>query len=506
MTRHTDTAGAPAVIIVGGGSAGAVLAARLSEDPSRRVLLLDAGPDFAPQAYPGNLASAGIVGTPDFDWGYASDDRPALGHDIPTPRGKVIGGSSAVNGTVAIRARPGDFARWTARGIEGWSFEEVLPAFMALENTPTGDARWHGRGGPFPIRQRAMGELTPSTRAFVEAARAKGLAAVDDFNGKDAGGAGPYPLNVVDDVRMNTGMTYLTGEVRARANLDIRGGAEVDRLVLEGKRVTGVRLVSGEEVTGGEVILSSGAFGSPAILMRSGIGPAAHLGELDIPVIVDLPVGTRLQDHPFHYHVYALRAGQESMLPAAGALVWTGSSGAADGDLDLQISATHFVDGQLSPTGGAIVLASAVVLPHSLGSVRLASRNPRIAPRIRYNFLDDPRDMERLMEIVRLSEAIGETPPFADVVEADLTPRPPRSDRELREHLRGSVQTYAHPTSTVPMGSDSDPTAVVDAWGKVRDVTGLRVVDASIMPQVPSVPTNLTTIMLAERIAARLRV
>jgi choline dehydrogenase len=293
--------------------------------------------------------------------------------------------------------------------------------------------------------------------------------------------------------------------VRARPNLEIRGGAEADRLVFDGKRVTGVRLVSGEVVSGGEVILASGTFGSPAILMRSGIGPAAHLAELDIPIVVDLPVGARLQDHPFYYHVYALKPEHKSMLPAAGALVWTGSKGAAEGDLDLQISATHFFDGKNSPTGGAIVLASAVVLPHSTGSLRLASRDPRVASRIQYNFLDDLRDLERMVEIVRLAETIAETEPFAAMVEADITAKPPMEERELREHLRASVQTYSHPTSTVPMGGDSDPTAVVDAWGKVRGVTGLHVVDASIIPVVPSVPTNVTTIMLAERIAARLR-
>src|ERR1700738_4077057 len=275
MTKQTFD-----VIIVGGGSAGAVLAARLSGDAQRRVLLLDAGPDFEPDRYPSVLTDANVVaGSPAFDWHYDNDDAARLGHDVAVPRGRVIGGSSAVNSAVAMRARAADFARWAKRGIEGWSWEAVLAAYKAPENTPTGDDAWHGRSGSFPIRQRMAEGNTPSMPPFVETAEAVGLAHVSDFNGATQQGVGTYPLNVVEGVRINTGIAYLTAAVRARPNLAIRGDAEVDAVVLEGKRAVGVTLVCGEVVSSGEVILAAGTFGSPAILLRSGIGAYQPLSD-----------------------------------------------------------------------------------------------------------------------------------------------------------------------------------------------------------------------------------
>jgi choline dehydrogenase len=506
QSKQTQTKQTFDVIIVGGGSAGAVLAARLSAGTQSRVLLLEAGQNFAPDSYPSVLTDANVVaGSPTFDWNYHTEDAARLGHDIPVPRGRVIGGSSAVNAAVAMRARPADFARWARRGIKGWAWEEAFAAYKTLENTPTGDDVWHGRSGPFPIRQRTAEENTPSMRAFVAASEAVGLTYVSDFNGANPQGVGPYTLNVVDGARVNTGIAYLTDAVRARPNLAIRGGAEVDHVVIEGKCAVGVKLIDGDVLMAGEIILAAGTFGSPAILMRSGLGPSEHLQDLGIATIADLPVGDRLQDQPFFFNVYALKREANAMTPAAGALIWTRSQSAAAGDLDLQISATHLFDPSASPTGGAIVLACAVTLPKSIGRLRLSSRDPRAPPRIHYNFFDDPNDLDRLVEAVRLSRKISRTAPFSDLIDHEMAPGNAVDDGEaLRANIVTTVGAYLHPTSTVPMGADSDPTAVVDVWGKVRGIEALRVVDASILPDIPSVPTNVTTIMVAERIAAKL--
>jgi choline dehydrogenase len=371
-----------------------------------------------------------------------------------------------------------------------------------LENTPDGDDRYRGRTGVFPIRQRSYGELTPSLRAFIDASVHQGFDAVGDPNGPIQEGVFPYPLNTVDNVRQSTALTYLSEDVRRRPNLWILGHTEIDRVLFDGTIASAVVTSAGTIYHAAEeVILSAGTYGSPAILMRSGIGPAVELTAMDIDAIADLPVGKRLQDHPFYYNTYALRPGSLDMSPAEGALLWTASSSAENGELDLHISATHLFDPADSPTGGAIVLAIAVVQPDSTGTLRLNRTNPWAAPAIDLNFLATARDRRRMLEGVELSRRIGRDAIFARTSAGEMMPGESIQNHvELQTVIDQQIAAYEHPTSTAPMGGDDDEWAVVDEMGAVRGVSKLRVVDASIFPQVPSTATNLTTIMLAEHI------
>jgi choline dehydrogenase len=362
-----------------------------------------------------------------------------------------------------------------------------------MENTPDGDDAYHGRTGPFPVRVRKYEDLTPSLRGFIDAGEAEGFPPVADFNGPDPSGVGGYPVNVIDGVRQNTGLVYLTETVRNRPNLKISGDVLVDRVLFDERRAIGVVTAGGAGVPAGEVILSGGSYGSPAILLRSGVGPAAGLAELGIDVVADVPVGQRLQDQPFYYNAYALKTDALEMRPAVGAFLWRQSSEARGDELDMHIAVTHLMPPEYSPTGGAIALSVAVVKPESRGTLTLRSRDPREQPEIDCNFLAEDRDARRMLEGVKLARKIGRNPALARFLELEILPGDAVGDDQLADAIASNLASYGHPTGTAPMGGSRDPWAVVDSQGAVRGIDGLRVVDASIMPVVPSVAINPTT-------------
>jgi choline dehydrogenase len=441
-----------------------------------------------------------VPATPEHEWGFTARGGAASPR-LDAARAKVLGGCSAHNATVAMRARPSDIADWRRHGLDDWTIEQVSAIYKEMENTPDGDDAYHGRTGPFPIRHQRYDDLTTSLRGFIDAAVAEGFSVVEDFNGPDPSGVGGYPVNVINGVRQNTGMVYLTEEVRHRPNLKISGDVLVDRVLFDQRRAIGVVTASGAEIPAGEVILSGGSYGSPAILLRSGVGPAADLAELGIDVVADLPVGQRLQDQPFYYNGYALKTDALDMRPAVGAFLWRQSSEARGDELDMHIAVTHLLPPQLSPTGGAIALSVAVVKPDSRGTIRLRSRDPREQPEIDCNFLAEARDARRMLEGVKLARKIGRNPVLAQFLELELFPGDGVGDDQLADVIASNLASYGHPAATAPMGGPQDTWAVVDSTGAVKGIDGLRVVDASIMPVVVSVALNPTTIMIAERIA-----
>ena len=504
------------VIVVGAGNAGCALAARLAEDPSRSVLLLEAGPDYPDfQHLPDDLkysySQAAMAVDAPHNWSF--EGMPTRQQTTPTPvaRGKAMGGGSAINGAAFYRGAPEDFDDWASRGNDLWSFLEVLPYWRKTETDLDFRDDFHGSEGPVPVRRHKRERFLPFQEAFYRSCLDAGFPEHPDVNHPESTGVSPVALNNVDGVRMSTALTYIN-PVRHRLNLTVKANVLVTRVLFSGNRATAVQVESGGEeyvVEGREIVLSAGAIKSAHLLMLSGVGPRDQLERFAIPVVQELPgVGKNMKDHPQVTLLLQVRDGFP-MDPDATrrecVLQYTASGSNTRNDMLIGPSsfAVRMGSDPRDPVG--VSLSAGLYKPSGSGELRLFSSDPHDQPVLDYRYFEDPWDRQRLREGVRLCVRLLEHEAYRDIVAGRLSPTDDdlATDEALDRWITESLSTSntQHMSGTCKMGPASDAGAVVDQYCRVHGLEALRVVDTSIMPDIVRTGTSGTAMMIGERAA-----
>ena len=498
MKPHAGT------VVVGAGSSGAVIASRMTENPRHDVMLLESGPDYPSlESLPADLLDGTRNGFRAHDWGFVHrpDPRQML---LRFPRGRIVGGSSAVNTCIALRGQPYDYDEWGSLGLPEWTFDRCLPAFKRIEDDRDFKNEWHGQGGPIPVRRHPRSECSPWQRAFLDACRELGFGPCPDTNDPTMTGYGPHTMNKIDGVRMSAARGYLTPAVRRRENLRLVPNTTVHRVRFRNRKVTGLTVETHGrlyEIATSRVILSAGAIASPGILLRSGIGPRADIERLGVDLVADVPaVAARLLDHPGLALFFRPPRGERNHDYPLIQNVLRFTSRGSPYPNDVQLQPTSFFPSPWGFVFPLVGITCTVGKPRGHGMLRFLDTNPARRPFIDSRLLDHPADRAVAVEALRLALLCADTSvmrPRANLLwprrEVVLDPA------RLEQALFRICDSGYHPCGTVPMGPEGDPGSAVTQYGRVRPVEGLWVADASVMPTVPSSNTNIPTLMMGER-------